>query len=31
LFDVQIVKITKIVLLFLGNHKGLRDFVLKHF
>jgi hypothetical protein len=31
LFDVQIVKITKIVLLFLGNHRGLRDFVLKHF
>jgi hypothetical protein len=31
LFDVQIVKITKMVLLFLGNHRGLRDFVLKHF
>lgn len=31
LFDVQIVKIIKIVLLFLENHRGLRDFVLKHF
>jgi hypothetical protein len=31
LFDVQIVKITKNILLFLGDHKGLRDFVLKHF
>jgi hypothetical protein len=31
LFDFQIVKITQNILLFMGDHKGLRDFVLKHF
>ena len=31
LLDVQIVKVTKKVVAFLGNHKSLRDFVLNHF
>ena len=31
LFDVQIVKVTKLVLMLLDNHKNIRDFVLKHF
>jgi hypothetical protein len=31
LFDVQIVKATKKIVDFLGNHKSLRDFVLNHF
>jgi len=31
LLDVQIVKATKEVVAFLGNHKRLRDFVLNHF
>jgi hypothetical protein len=31
LLDVQIVKATKIVVAFLSQHKGLRDFVLNHF
>ena len=31
LFDVQIVKATKKIVAFLGNHKSLRDFVLNHF
>jgi len=31
LFDVQIVKATKSIIAFLGNHKSLRDFVLNHF
>jgi hypothetical protein len=31
LLDVQIVKVTKNVVAFLGNHKSLRDFVLNHF
>jgi hypothetical protein len=31
LLDVQIVKATKRVVAFLGNHKSLRDFVLNHF
>jgi hypothetical protein len=31
LLDVQIVKDTKKVVAFLGNHKSLRDFVLNHF
>jgi hypothetical protein len=31
LLDVQIVKATRKVVAFLGNHKSLRDFVLNHF
>jgi hypothetical protein len=31
LLDVQIVKVTKKVVAFLGNHKSLRNFVLNHF
>ena len=31
LLDLQIVKATKMVVAFLGNHKSLRDFVLNHF
>ena len=31
LLDVQIVKATKEVVAFLGNHKRLRDFILSHF
>jgi len=31
LLDVQIVKATKQIVAFLGNHKSLRDFVLNHF
>jgi hypothetical protein len=31
LLDVQIVKATKTIVDFLGNHKSLRDFVLNHF
>jgi hypothetical protein len=31
LFDVQIVKATKMIVAFLGNHRRLRDFVLNHF
>jgi hypothetical protein len=31
LLDVQIVKATKIIVDFLANHNGLRDFVLGHF
>jgi len=31
LLDVQIVKATKKVVAFLGNHRSLRDFVLNHF
>ena len=31
LFDVQIVKVTKLILMLLDNHKNIRDFVLKHF
>ena len=31
LLDLQIVKTTKMVVAFLGNHKSLRDFVLNHF
>jgi hypothetical protein len=31
LLDVQIVKTTRIIVDFLANHKGLRDFVLGHF
>ena len=31
LLDVQIVKATRIIVDFLGNHKSLRDFVLGHF
>jgi hypothetical protein len=31
LFDVQIVKATRIIVGFLANHKSLRDFVLSHF
>jgi hypothetical protein len=31
LFDVQIVKVTKLILVLLDNHKNIRDFVLKHF
>jgi flagellar biosynthesis protein FlhB len=31
LFDVQIVKATKKIVAFLGNHKSLRDFILNHF
>ncbi len=31
LFDVQLVKVTKLALEFLNDHEGLRDFVLKHF
>jgi hypothetical protein len=31
LLDVQIVKATKMIVAFLGNHKTLRDFVLNHF
>jgi hypothetical protein len=31
LLDVQIVKVTKEVVAFLGDHKSLRDFVLNHF
>ena len=31
LLDVQIVKATRIIVDFLTNHKGLRDFVLGHF
>ena len=31
LLDVQIVKATRIIVDFLSNHKGLRDFVLGHF
>ncbi|HVP26917.1 MAG TPA: hypothetical protein VMT26_04560 [Candidatus Bathyarchaeia archaeon] len=31
LLDVQIVKATKMVVAFLGNHESLRDFVLNHF
>jgi hypothetical protein len=31
LFDVQIVRATRLIVDYLGNHKGLRDFVLGHF
>jgi hypothetical protein len=31
LFDVQIVKATRIIVDFLANHKSLRDFVVSHF
>jgi hypothetical protein len=31
LFDVQIVKATKNIVAFLGNHKSLGNFVLNHF
>ena len=31
LFDVQIVKATKTIVDFLGNHKSLRDFIINHF
>ena len=31
LLDVQIVKATRVIVDFLANHKGLRDFVLAHF
>jgi len=31
LLDVQIVKATKLIVDFLGNHRSLRDFVLNHF
>lgn len=31
LLDVQLVKATKNLIVFLGNHKSLRDFVLNHF
>ena len=31
LLDVQIVKVTRIIVNFLGNHKSLRDFVINHF
>ena len=31
LFDVQIVKATKMIVAFLGYHKSLRNFVLNHF
>ncbi len=31
LLDVQIVKATKIIVEYLGNHKSLRDFILNHF
>jgi hypothetical protein len=31
LLDVQIVRVTKQIVDFLGNHKNLRDFVLNHF
>ena len=31
LFDVQIVKVTKKIVAFLGYHKSLRNFVLNHF
>jgi hypothetical protein len=31
LFDVQIVKATKLVVAFLGSHRSLRNFILNHF